>query len=118
MTGWRRVTFRDDERPEFLVHVLQAAEFLAFIGLLDDGRSIWTCYSGQGALARARGEQPERARTLEPGVVELYFAPGTYERLAHRLTSISAEPCDPPNPADVALLVGDEPDCLRHWSRG
>jgi hypothetical protein len=115
MTGWRRVTFRDDERPEFLIHVLQAGETLAYIGLLDDGRSIWGCYSDHATLARARGMQPEHALTLEPGVIEIYFAPGTYERIAHRLTAIAAEPCDTPKQADVALLVGDEADALRHW---
>jgi hypothetical protein len=115
MTGWRRITFRDDERPEFLIHVLQAAELLAFTGLLNEGRSIWGCHAGHVTIARRRGIQPRHALTLQRGVIEIYFAPGTYERMAHRLTAIPAEPCETPNESDVALLVGDEADCVRHW---
>jgi hypothetical protein len=116
MTGWQRITFHNEERPEFLIHVLQAGEVLSLTGLMDGGRSIWACHADHVPLARARGAQPEHALTLERGVIEIYFAPGTYERLAHRLTTLPAEPCTPPKQADVTLLVGNEPECLRHWA--
>ena len=51
-------------------------------------------------------------RTLEHGVTEIYFSPGTKEMLEGDLLTggYVAEPCDRPYKDDLGLLVGDQRD--------
>jgi hypothetical protein len=109
MASWHRITLSSDQS---IGPFRRMGDRLRFAGRLHPGTSIWYSDDTIPLVAQALGTHPQRVRTLEHGVTEIYFSPGTKEMLEGDLLTggYVAEPYDRPYKDDLGLLVGDQRD--------